>query len=829
MRIKAFASIFFLFSILLSTVNGEELHEILPTKPNLDTEKLQNILSTVDSLTPKNIEASLHLNRKRARVEILPAWYVNFLPFGEYYIEWIKKRHEEKVAIIRNGSLTINELFHILKRKRLAYRKGRVLVFKVPVYISPGASLTVKGVKWGLGAPVITSGLLYINNSQVFPWDLKKNCISVIPKLTYKDYYLVGRMSPRPYIKTLKGGKLIILNSKFKYLGFRGLSSSYGISVVGWPFRKKFVETPVLYLLYSDKWHHNFGLTRLAKDLKKDKTIGIIVGSDFIENFMGFFSNEADNVFLIGNIYRNNYQYNIDPHDWTKSIIVSYNWVEGAHKAHGIIYSRFVSGAVIENVSINNHGAGIMMDRCSNSFVHRNLTMNNDLGGISLLESDNNILTNNIVMRNHNYGVFARNSLNTYLNSNSIVHNIGFGEEVAIADLSKFTYRNFIIDKYHMASSSWNESNVFIENLNGEAKSIRGAFGFYKNQFKYLYPSFLLGDLAPYTMEVVRKQDKEPVIIPGKGNPEWIGVNLPDVRKSILKLEKYLWRRGNDTAATDYSLYLLWNQFENINKFLKGYNVPYSFKKGFKLLVKRASEGDRKALTFLGILLLSYAPNSYNSEALIMTSEGALLGSPSAQYILTVLPIISNISERKIESSIQKAVKRIESGRLVKCKLLRLSPSVCSYPENLHLLRETEREILREKSARNYNSFSQFFKNKVSLMQKRILEKRISSMKDQIKERNSKFYYFFSHEKELKINNPLYINPEIILSFKKEAKKRAKVSFQKLFLKKHKERDMELIRPWINDFVYKFNRYREDKLTPEKALKLIEEKCFNVR
>ena len=376
-----------------------------------------------------------------------------------------------------------------------------------------------------------------------------------------------------------------------------------------------------------------------------------------------------------------------------------------------------------------------------------------------------------------------------------------------------------------MAASSWNESNNFTENLNGEVKSIKGAFGFYRNEFKFLYPTPFLGDLAPYTLEILKNQNKEPVVIPGKGNPEWIGINLPDVKESVLKLEKHLWKTGNAAAVTDYSLYLLWDQFENVNKFLKGKQVPLSFKEGFRLLVKRASQGDRKAITFLGIILLGYAPNSYDSEALTYIAEGALIGSPKAQYILTILPLVSNVSKKEIESSIQRAIKKVESGRLVNCELLNLPDSTCSYPENFHLLRERARNIIREKFIKGYNSFLGFFRAKVSSLQRKILEEKIRSIKAKIKENNAKFLYYFSHSEKLSTDRNAYLDPIFYLEV---SKKRAREQFQKLFLKKQKDSDLKLIKPLVKEFTKKFNRYRKSKLSSDEALKLIEEKCFNV-
>src|SRR3546814_5253813 len=80
--------------------------------------------------------------------------------------------------------------------------------------------------------------------------------------------------------------------------------------------------------------------------------------------YFGFYSYEADRVALIGNEYRNNMIYGIDPHDYSRKLIIAFNSAYGAQKKHGIIGSRGVDDSYfIGNLAFGNHGTGLMLDR----------------------------------------------------------------------------------------------------------------------------------------------------------------------------------------------------------------------------------------------------------------------------------------------------------------------------------------------------------------------------------------------------------------------------------------------------------------------------------
>src|SRR3546814_16913053 len=60
----------------------------------------------------------------------------------------------------------------------------------------------------------------------------------------------------------------------------------------------------------------------------------------------------------------NNMIYGIDPHDYSRKLIIAFNSAYGAQKKHGIIGSRGVDDSYfIGNLAFGNHGTGMMLDR----------------------------------------------------------------------------------------------------------------------------------------------------------------------------------------------------------------------------------------------------------------------------------------------------------------------------------------------------------------------------------------------------------------------------------------------------------------------------------
>src|SRR3546814_9628922 len=71
--------------------------------------------------------------------------------------------------------------------------------------------------------------------------------------------------------------------------------------------------------------------------------------------------------------------YGIDPHDYSRKLIIAFNSAYGAQKKHGIIGSRGVDDSYfIGNLAFGTHGTGMMLDRFSGTnWVYANRVWGN--------------------------------------------------------------------------------------------------------------------------------------------------------------------------------------------------------------------------------------------------------------------------------------------------------------------------------------------------------------------------------------------------------------------------------------------------------------------
>jgi poly(beta-D-mannuronate) C5 epimerase len=132
----------------------------------------------------------------------------------------------------------------------------------------------------------------------------------------------------------------------------------------------------------------------MAPKMKRKRPTGWLLNSQFVDNLYGFYCYEADDVVILGNTYRDNIVYGIDPHDRSRRLIIAHNDVFGTHKKHGIILSREVNDSwIIYNRTYNNQLSGIVLDRASvNNLLAYNETYKNRSDGMTLYESGNNLL-----------------------------------------------------------------------------------------------------------------------------------------------------------------------------------------------------------------------------------------------------------------------------------------------------------------------------------------------------------------------------------------------------------------------------------------------------
>jgi len=762
--------------------------------------------------------------------ELVPIETVSFLPFGDFYVKWAKFKGL-KILILKKGNFTLESL-HRLVGSRFVEKNGRrTYTVKVPIFIGQKASLTVKNqtlrLAFNPGTPIMNSGELFIVNSKVLTWDTKNNRYLPIGKLSKKIYYLYGAMPKRPYIITVRGGFLKLINSQVKGLGYRGFSS-FGISLSQWELENKTFRSPLAHLFINlNRPMNSLNVYQFFELFtESEKPSGILVGNTIEDNFMGFYSNNAKNAVLLGNVFRRNYQYNIDPHDWSKNLLVGYNLIEKARKAHGVVFSRFVEGMVFENLCVGNHGAGIMMDRSSRAVITDNILLGNMLGGISLLESDGNIITRNYIMRNGAYGIFVRNSLNAQVVKNVIRRNLGSGAEISVINILYQSYRNLYKDPFHLASSAWIEKNSFEDNLKSAVKSILGGVGLYKNRFP-TEPYLFSGDLGRYTDQILKYQNHRPVIVPGIGDPTPIGKKVPNYTRALLKIEREFLKRGNREALLPIGLIELLEARKSVEekrlKKVSELQVKLA-SSGFQKLLKAANMGNKDAVLDVGLTAISLAQEGspLYREGVTLLAEAALLGSNKAFYVLYLLPLFKGNQERPmVEEAFNKAQIRFRDGIILDPITWKVSePS----EETKKLLELRLRKFRKELAL--YGSPDKITQKVVARVARESTRKKINAIKKQLAEKNRRFHKYFKWEQEVMAKAGeefLKENPELIRFVEK---KKAITQVWKTKLQLTKESDFSHLKPEIEELLTKINAFRLKKIDVDGELERIRREYF---
>lgn len=278
-------------------------------------------------------------------------------------------------------------------------RNGRTYTLRVPLFVANGAKLIISDssvdelrLSSERASYLVSAGEVFFTGVKVVGWSESNNAPQPIDEETKSNF--------RPFYIAWSNSVTYSARSKFESLGYSS-GKSYGFSFSGGPL----------------------GLMSVARVVREPK--GVVVDSTFEDMLYGFYSWEAADVALVGNEYRNNLTYGIDPHDWSKRLLVAYNTAYGSHKKHGIIGSRHVEDSwFIGNVSFDNHGSGLMMDRYSGrNIIYANYSFDNHGNGVAIYESPCNLVSSNKIFRNHGNGVFVRNSWDIGVFNNDISAN----------------------------------------------------------------------------------------------------------------------------------------------------------------------------------------------------------------------------------------------------------------------------------------------------------------------------------------------------------------------------------------------------------------------
>lgn len=400
-----------------------------------------------------------------------------------------------KTIVVANGVYSIADLHRLINDDSVIEQvKEDTYLFRQSIYVTPTASLVIRDVSMRLsihhGVFLAIEGQLFVADAIITSWDEHADNEGERENIRDNELLLYGRQTPRPYIMMNEGSQIYMANSRVNGLGYKGQRGTFGLSLSKRP--------PVV-------THRLHGYIRM-----RAKPTGWLIGNTFTNNFFGFYSNQADDVVLLGNVYYDNVIYNIDPHDYSNRLLIARNLSYNAQQAHGIIISREVNDSIIaENLSFSNYGSGIMLDRnCNATLVYSNLTIGNKGDGIAVFESDYNLVLGNITARNMRNGIYVRNSSHINVKNNFIFRNGYFGAETAVVDIDNLETRNFKLDPYRKSASALYEGNRFDSNLSAAMTAKNKSIVTVKNnKFYNSGPVFFGGELAPIAESLWRQND----------------------------------------------------------------------------------------------------------------------------------------------------------------------------------------------------------------------------------------------------------------------------------------------------------------------------------
>lgn len=335
------------------------------------------------------------------------------------------------VLYIERGSTTLPMIYDELHSRGLGHyisRNGKEYTLNNGLLIGPDATLTIDGnevsklyLSQQHSSILVNAGNIYVTGTSVVGWDQ----VNKKPAYTTDEF----RYDFRPFLASWSRSHTYLAGSEFIAVGYSN-HKSYGISLSAGPEKLQ--------------------LSTITEPQRPD---GIIVDNSFDNVYYGFYSYEADNVALIGNEYRNNIIYGIDPHDRSNYLTMAYNTAYGAHKKHGIIISREVNNSsFVGNLSFDNKGSGFMIDRLSTgTFVYGNTAFGNKQDGLTVFESSCNYIASNNYFNNKSMGIRIRNSQDNGVFFNQLTGNRQGGVMGYISELlddPAHRRRNFTLDPY---------------------------------------------------------------------------------------------------------------------------------------------------------------------------------------------------------------------------------------------------------------------------------------------------------------------------------------------------------------------------------------------
>lgn len=360
---------------------------------------------------------------------------------------------------------------------------GSVVTLRVPLVVGPNATLVMSGaeakeyrISSSSGAFIVNAGSLYVVDTVLTAYDEKTG------KPAFADYEHKTKF--RPFITAWSDSRTYIAGSHLIAFGYSA-GKTYGLSFTTGPR----------------------DLVRLREDSLPPT--GILVDNSFDQMLYGYYSYEAESMSIIGNEYRDNVVYGIDPHDRSRDLRIAFNTAYGSQKKHGIIISREVDDSlIVGNLSFGNEGSGIMLDRSSvGNLVYANASLDNKQDGLSLFESGCNLIVANRAADNRRSGIRIRNSANVGVAHNELSDNDAAGIEAYVTDLRTNPggeTRDFDLDPFEQHTTltiAWNTITA-----NGAGIALRGTAEavLAENVFLRQVPKIYAGDLQDLRVRMLR-------------------------------------------------------------------------------------------------------------------------------------------------------------------------------------------------------------------------------------------------------------------------------------------------------------------------------------
>jgi len=563
-----------------------------------------------------------------------------------------------EVIVLANGTYSLADVVKLIHNDTLIRRvNADTYISYRPIYIAPTASLILQNLTLRLSVPDIAllayNGNLFVTDATITSWDEARKDYSPRPP-TPKDQLLqFGKRDARPYLLGRNGSSTYIANTHIVGLGYNS-TSAFGLSL----------SAPALKSL------------RLSSSLKGalralPRPRGLFVGNHIERCFFGFYTNNADKVHLIGNIFHHNIIYNIDPHDYTDHLTIARNITYAAKHAHGIILSREIKQAsVTENLSFANAGTGIMFDRnIQASTIQANMVFDNQGDGIAIFESDDNRIIDNTVFMNRNNGLFVRNSLGTQAQHNQFVRNGHFGVETAVTNIDATLTRDFQHDPYHKASMLYLTDNQVTANVSA-AISVKSQASLYLkgNTLTGSGSAVFAGVLSAFAHRLLRgnqtgiyhcaKNTACEVAHHSPTPPTQATLNKSQQRRRLIQQYKQQvldsLREDGIISAYNAKARIALTTTASRSKLLE---INQQLQPG-------VCAGHLKAMYLSAHLRLNqqaYAGHD-TLEALTLVAISAFLEYPQAAMDLTLIPLLTAISKQQIVQSVNLAIQRLARG-----------------------------------------------------------------------------------------------------------------------------------------------------------------------